>query len=199
MHFFFPMSEVTEFFQHVDQTLAYLKDHLAPKEAQQLRSVYGEDSALEIMTRAVKASNDPNDAMKRAFGPLMRFCGRLLQQYPETRLDIYLMFSGLWWDAESYSLHEVIPIFEEGITRYPDSAQLHFNVGSTYFTEANNAYFAKHFADVVLYVDIGMPYMEKAMTLDQKLVLGAESRLRAMRHRYNVAEKQLKDREIGGN
>ncbi len=177
-----------------DTVLAYLREHLDLVDAQHLHAAYGNASALEIMCNVAATTDMSNQAavMKKAYGPLVKQCGKLLEQKPDASLEVYLLFSGLWWDAESYSLQDVIPIFEEGIARYPESAQLHFNVSSTYFTEANNAYFAQRFADVIQYIHLGMNHIEKARTLDQKLVLGAESHLRAMRHRCKVAEKQLK-------
>lgn len=194
------MGVVTVFLEQIDQTISYLKDHLDPEARQQLQETYQDASALEIMANAVAVScHSYENAMKRAFGPLMRFCGAHLQQHQDASLDIYLMFSGLWWDAETYTLKDVVPIFEEGITRYPASAQLQFNVGNSYLYEANCAYVAQRWNEVVQYVPMGIPYLETACTLDPKLSSSATRMFREMRHRCHVAEKQLEDREIGGN
>lgn len=198
------MALVSEHFHEIldrfDSVLAYLHEHLDAADAQELHATYGTRSALEILCNVGKIVDlteqedimtKQDEVMKAAYGPLLRSCGKLLQQKPDANLEVYLMFSGLWWDAESYSLHEVIPIFEEGIARYPDNAQLHFNVGVMYLHEANIAYSAKRWEDVLQYITLGSPYLEKARELNPTLSPDATKILRVSRREYNLAQQIL--------
>lgn len=198
------MALVSEHFHEIlnrfDSVLAYLHEHLDAADAQELHATYGTRSALEILCNVGKivdlatqedSMTKQDEVMKAAYGPLLRSCGKLLQQKPDASLEVYLMFSGLWWDAESYSLHKVIPIFEEGMTRYSDSAQLQFNVGITYLHEANCAYAAKRWEDVLQYITLGSPYLEKARELNPKLSPDATRILRVSRREYDIAQQRL--------
>jgi hypothetical protein len=176
-----------------DTLLAYLREHVDAQGTQELDATYGNSSALEIMCNVAATTDirNQNEIMRKAYGPLIRSCGKLLEQKPDASLDVYLMFSGLWWDAESYSLPDVIPIFEEGIARYPDSAQLHFNTGVTYLHEANNAYGAKRWDDVLQYSTLGKPHLEKARGLDPKLSPDVTKILRTIGRKCNTAQQFL--------
>lgn len=175
-----------------DTVLAYLREHVDAQGTQELDAAYGNASALEIMCNVAATTDMTNQmaVMKKAYGPLVKQCGKLLEQKPDASLEVYLMFSGMWGDG-GYILSQAVPLLEQGLVQYPDNAQLHFNVGTMYLSEADNSYFAKRWDEVVQYVEIGSPYLEKARQLNPKLNNQAMRFLRTMRHRRNVAERQI--------